>query len=109
MKLTHEDYDRLTVMTVKGEFTADQVRAAGADLRVHVRMRVDEHVVGGMSYQLDPDLKRPPHVRPGGKHSRLDEIVEELLGEAKHGRRVEDVSITHIVVDIELGDDCDDG
>jgi zinc metalloprotease ZmpB len=90
------------------QFTAEEVRAAGADLRLHIRMRVDDSIVGGMSYELDPALKRPPHVVPTHRRGRLDRIAEELLEEAElRGRKVKDVNITHIVVDIELADESD--
>lgn len=47
-------------LTDGADFTGDEVRKAGQDLRIRVRMRVDGSIVGGMSYALDPSLTRPP-------------------------------------------------
>jgi 8-oxo-dGTP pyrophosphatase MutT (NUDIX family) len=54
---------------------------------------------------LDPTLKRPPRVRPDGKRRRLDEIGEELLRSVDlRDREVKSVDVTHIIVDIALGE-----
>jgi hypothetical protein len=87
------------------EFTPDDVRAAGGDVVIKIRTRIDDRVGGGMSYALDPTLKRPPRVRPDGKRRRLDEIGEELLRSVDlRGREVKSVDVTHIIVDIALGE-----
>jgi hypothetical protein len=91
------------------EFTPDDVRAAGGNVTIKVRTRVDGSVVGGMSYALDPTLKRPPRGRPDGKRRRLDEIGEELLRSVDlRGREVKSVDVTHIIVDIALGESYED-
>lgn len=52
MKLSHEDYDRLTVMTVRGDLTVDQVdefrRAALDRLAAQIRDFVLD--IGGMEF-----------------------------------------------------------
>jgi hypothetical protein len=87
------------------DFTAEEVEAAGADLQLKIRARVDNQIVGGMSYALDPSLRRPPRDHRRRRRGRLDEIAEELLeATSPRSREVRDVTITHIVVDIELGE-----
>jgi hypothetical protein len=62
-----------------------------------------------MSYALDPSLRRPPSDHRRRRRGRLDEIAEELLeATSLRGREVRDVTIEHIVVDIELGERQDD-
>ena len=90
------------------EFTADEIRAAGADLRIRVRTLVDGAIVGGMSYALDPSLKQPPRERRGKRRRRLDKLVKELGLEELGDREVESVKVTHIIVDISLADPCDE-
>jgi hypothetical protein len=91
------------------EFTAAEVLAVGTDLRIKVRTLIDGAIVGGMSYVLDPTLKRPPRVRPPKKHGKLHELGEELLRHAHiHGREVKSIEVTHIIVDIALRRPCED-
>jgi hypothetical protein len=90
------------------EFTADEIRAAGTDLRIKVRTLVDGAIVGGMSYALDSSLKEPPRERPGKRRHRLEKLVRELGLEEFGNREVESVKVTHIIVDISLADPCDD-
>jgi hypothetical protein len=91
-------------LTEGADFTGDEVRKAGQDLRIRVRMRVDGSIVGGMSYALDPSLTRPPRTRPRKRRGRLDELAEELLESLDmRQREVRAVDVTHIVLDVELG------
>jgi hypothetical protein len=84
-------------------FSPAEVRAAGNDLRIKVRTLVDGAIVGGMSYALDANIKRPPSVRLPDKRHRLLELGEELLRDGVlNGSKVESVEITHIIVDIAL-------
>jgi hypothetical protein len=90
-------------LTEGDEFSPADVRAGG-DLRVRVRTRAEGSVVGGMSYQLDPTLKRPPGARPKRRRRKhLEELAERLLaGLDLREREVRSVDVTHIVVDVEL-------
>lgn len=91
-------------LTEGADFTPDEVRKAGEDLRIRIRMRVDGSVVGGMSYAIDPHLTRPPRTRPGKQRGRLDELAEELLeGLDLRHREVHSVDVTHVILDVELG------
>ena len=91
------------------DFTPEEVRAAGSNVRVKVRTRIDGSVVGGMSYTLDPTLKRPPGDGRKKRRHRLDEIGEQLLRSVDlRARDVKSVEVTHIIVDITLSDSCND-
>lgn len=91
-------------LTDGADFTGDEVRKAGQDLRIRVRMRVDGSIVGGMSYALDPSLTRPPRTRPRKRRGRLDELAEELLENLDlRQREIRAVDVTQIVLDVELG------
>jgi hypothetical protein len=91
------------------EFNAEDVRAAGDDLRIRIRTLVDGSIIGGMSFALDLAMKRPPNFRPPKHRDRLDELAEHLLGslDLQH-REVRSIDVTHVVIDIELGDRRDD-
>lgn len=85
------------------DFTATEVRAAGPDLRIRVRSLVDGAIIGGMSYALDPSLKRPPIVHlPPKKRLRLEDVIKDLDLRGLSHREVESIEVTHIIVDIAL-------
>ena len=111
---------------VKGrEFTAADVEKAG-DVSVMVAARADGILVGGMTYQLDPKLKRPQRHEtepkpapgePGHEHdehcgcrtdARTDDLAETLLRYLnRRDQRVRDVEVRKVILEIEL-EDCDD-
>ncbi|MGE5111729.1 MAG: hypothetical protein ACM3JB_12785, partial [Acidobacteriaceae bacterium] len=89
------------------DFTAGEVRAAGTELRVKVRGLVDGAIIGGMSYALDPDLKRPDGGRPPRKHRRLSDVLKEIDLLSLGHREIESIEVTHIILDIALEDSCE--
>lgn len=95
------------VMTPGGEFSADEVRAAGNPM-IDVMVIVGGYRVGGMSYHVDPNLKAPPTERPTGRGGReCAEIAGKLLDcLCLPGHEVHNVRIRRITVDIDLKDDC---
>ena len=96
----------VTMRIVEGAaFTAADVRAA-ADRTVHVLGRADGIVVGGMSYELDPDQLHPP-CRHGGGHdcTGAAETLLDCLDLGcidRGGAKVRRVRIRRITVDIDL-------
>jgi len=120
-----ESREVVMALSKGADFTADEV--AKADARtIDVAVRADGILVGGMSYEMDPRLKRPTRVgaegnpapgHPGHRHdehcgcrddSRADDMAEKLLGYlTRRGQRVRDVEVRKVIVEIEL-DDCED-
>jgi zinc metalloprotease ZmpB len=63
-------------------------------------------LLGGMSYQLDPDMKQAPtRGRPG---DRCEHIAKGLLDclHVGRGQKVRHVCVRKVSVDIELDNDC---
>jgi zinc metalloprotease ZmpB len=124
-KLSHGESREAVMVLHKGsDFTADDVRQA-PDRTIAVEARADGILVGGMSYELDPNILRPTRFgghdkpRPGEpghvhddhcgceRHDRADSVAETLM-QFLRGRhqRVREVEVRKVIVEIEL-DDCD--
>lgn len=90
------------------EFTAADVTAAGKQAGIVVNAKINGYIFGGITYELDPNLKTPPlEVLPGGPHKGCTETAHHLLeclnlpfGEVKS------VCIKKVTIDIELKN-CD--
>jgi hypothetical protein len=41
----------------------------GKDALIQIQTRIDGQLIGGMSYQVDPNLKHPPNENAGGEHA----------------------------------------
>ncbi|MDQ1485808.1 MAG: zinc metalloprotease ZmpB, partial [Actinomycetota bacterium] len=136
-KLAAGESREVVMRLVKGsDFTAADVEGS-ADRTIQVAARADGILVGGMSYQLDPKLKRPQHGghgnqgepedehedhnprpgEPGHVHDancgcrtdeRIDGMAETLLRQlTRRNQRVREVEIRKVLVEIEL-EDCDE-
>jgi hypothetical protein len=91
------------------EFTRSELEVLPAEQRLlHVETRLDGILVGGMSYQLDPKLDRPPTMHPhrNGTHAG-EKAAEELLRCLDLPGDVEDVRIRRITLEIDLRESCD--
>jgi len=88
-----------------GEFTAADVAQAGAQAGIVVSAKINGYIFGGITYQLDPNLKTPPVETPqgGGGHKGCTESAERLL-ECLHlpCGDVKSVCVKKVTVDIEL-------
>lgn len=86
------------------EFTKDAVAAAGV-CDVHVAVRADDNLMGGMTYRLDPDLTRPYNARPGLKRdcTRPAKALLDCLG--IHDQDVKQVKVKEIIVGFKMPDD----
>lgn len=94
--------DAMMTLLPGADFGPQAVGASDSMLRV--RTKLDGMVVGGMSYSIDPTLKRPPsefpprHKRHTGRRT-AEELLEALdLPDAD----VRDVRITRVTLDIDL-------
>jgi len=116
----------IVMRLVKGtDITADDVERA-SDRAIRVAARADGILVGGMTYQLDPKLKhpqrtgehgKPGHGEPGHVHDERcggesDDRIDDVAGKLVHylnrrSRRVREVEVRKIVLEIDL-EDCDD-
>lgn len=119
----------VTMHLAKGsDFTASDVEKAGERM-IRVAGRADGIIIGGMAYQLDPKIKHPQ--QPGGHHkpgpgepghehddqcgcrtdstdNKLDDLAETLMRQlTTRSRRVREVEVRKVIVEIEL-EDCDD-
>ncbi len=92
------------------DFTADDVHQADDEARIILRLLIDNVPVGGMTYQIDPNLKSPPpehrgkrpappeHCSPQAKH--LLECLEVPTED------IASVRIRRITIDIDFRNDC---
>jgi hypothetical protein len=86
-------------------FSADDVRA-DADRTIHVTLHGNGMLLGGMSYQLDPDMKQAP--TRGRPDDRCEHIAKGLLDclHVGRGQKVRHVCVRKVSLDIELDNDC---
>jgi zinc metalloprotease ZmpB len=86
------------------DFTPADV-AAAKDKTIQLWGYAGGILVGGMSYQVDPNLKSPKG--DGGHHHECGSIGEELLKCVDvAGKKVRRVRVRKVNVDIEIDDDC---
>ena len=118
-----ESREVVMAMTKGNDFTADDVEQA-TNRSIQVAARADGILIGGMTYQLDPKLKRPQRHgehpapgQPGHEHDdhcgcaddpRADDMAERLLRYlGRRNQRVREVEVRKVILEIEL-EDCDD-
>lgn len=94
-------------LTKSNAFTADEIKS-GADRSINVYLYGNNMVLGGMTYQIEPDLKEPS----GGKRQPEMECsgaAQKLLDCLKISRekKVKKVCVKNVSVDIELDCNCD--
>ena len=88
-------------------FTVDEIKS-GADRNINVYLYGNDVLLGGMTYQIDPDLKepsggkRPPEMECSGAAQKLLDCLK-ISGEKK----VKKVCVKNVSVDIELDCNCD--
>ena len=101
--------DKFPLRKAGAEFTAGDVTAAGKQAGIVVSAKISGYVFGGITYELDPNLKTPPvEVLPGGgPHKGCDETAHQLLESLKLPcGEVKSVCIKKVTIDIELKN-CD--
>jgi hypothetical protein len=90
-------------------FTADEIESA-ADRNISVYLYGNDILLGGMTYQLDPDLKEPSggKVQPGVECQDAAQNLLECL-KLSGDRDVKKVRVKKVSIDIELNDkdNCD--
>jgi len=105
-----ETRDLIIRLAPGGEFSPSDV-AASPDRAIHIHGYAAGILVGGMTYEVDPELK-PPAPSQGGTNPQCDKIGEELLRCIQvSGKKVCRVSIRKVTVDLEIekqGDECGD-
>lgn len=101
----------LKVQLLRGrEFDRTMVEAS-ADREITVRVYASGILVGGMTYYLDPALRKPHNPRPGrGKGAECVEVARELLTCLNlPAADVKSVRVKKVVLDVQLFGDgqCD--
>jgi hypothetical protein len=93
-----------------GEFTAADVSAAGTQARIVVSAKINGYIFGGITYQLDPNMKTPPvEVFLGGDSPNdCTETAHHLLECLKLPcGEVKSVCVKKVTLEIELKNrDC---
>lgn len=89
------------------EFTKADIEGS-ADRMINVSLLANGFLLGGMSYYVDPSLKKPS----GGKQppeKDCDNAAQKLLDCLKisGGKKVKKICVKKVSVDIELDNDCD--
>ena len=88
-------------------FTKADIEAS-ADRMINLSLLANGILLGGMSYYVDPDLKKPSGGKqPPGKD--CDDAAQKLLDclNILGGKKVKKVCVKKVSVDIELDNDCD--
>jgi hypothetical protein len=86
------------------EFTRETVLESGSDNVIAVAATADGIVIGGMSYLVDPDMKRSNVDNRGSADVGQRDVVTELLKCVKV-EKTEKIRIRRISVDIDFDDD----
>ncbi len=88
-------------------FRVDDFRNA-ADRNISVHLHGNGILLGGMTYQVDPDLTEPSggRIRPGIECQDAAQSLLECL-KISGDRKVKKVCVKKVSVDIELDNDCD--
>jgi hypothetical protein len=98
---------RIQLKLKKGtEFTKEDIESS-ADRMINVSLLANGILLGGMSYYVDPNLKKPSGGKqPSGKD--CDGAALQLLDCLKisGGKKVKKVCVKKVSVDIELDSDC---
>jgi hypothetical protein len=92
-------------VTQGADFTADDIRGT-ADRNVRVFLYGDGMILGGMTYQLNPDIAKPTRTPPVGRDCTGP---AGALLDCLHlpGQKVKKVCVKKVSLDIELKNDCD--
>ncbi len=109
-RLASREQVQLQLDLVPGaDFEAEEVEAA-EDRDIVIQLLADGGPIGGMTYRLDPRMKRPANPldgRPGDKHERCRLHAGRLLDCLDlHGHDVAKVKVKKITVDISMEDEC---
>lgn len=100
---------RIQLKLKKGtEFTQGDIEGS-ADRMINVSLLANGILLGGMSYYVDPNLKRPSGGKqPSGKD--CDGAAQKLLDCLKisGGKKVKKVCVKRVSLDVELDNDCCD-
>ena len=88
-------------------FTAEEIRNA-ADRTIQVKLLGNGMIVGGMTYQIDPDLRGASggKPKPGADCQKAADKLLDCLN-VSGGRKVKKVRIKKVTLDVELDNDCD--
>ena len=94
------------VMSLKEgrEFTRSDIEALpAAERQLHVETRLDGILVGGMTYELDPKLDRPPSTRPHADGTRAcGAAAAELLRCLDLPGEVKGVHVRRVTLEVDL-------
>lgn len=100
---------RIQLKLKKGtEFTQGDIEGS-ADRMINVSLLANGILLGGMSYYVDPNLKKPSGGKqPSGKD--CDGAAQKLLDCLKMsgGKKVKKVCVKRVSLDVELDNDCCD-
>jgi len=95
-------------LTPGQEFTPADVAAAGRAAVIDIHALIDDILIGGMSYAIDPKLKTPPAELPTGRDrpdcTHAAKRLLDCLGLPQD--HVKDVRVKKVTVDITFKEDC---
>ena len=98
---------RIQLMLKQGsDFSKSDIEAA-ADRMINVSLLANGILLGGMSYDVDPNLTKPSGGKPAPSRD-CDGVAQKLLDCLKisGGKKVKKVCVKKVSVDIELDNDC---
>ena len=85
-------------------FTSEQVQQT-EDRDIAITLFANDMLLGGMTYRLDPDLKEPMNQPPDDVTTHNEKATELLKSLHLNGRKVANVRVRNVSLDIELGNE----
>jgi hypothetical protein len=97
---------RKVILSMKqgGDFSPDDVKAAGEKATIEIHALIDGEVTGGMTYVIDSNLSSPPPEYPeDGQKQDLKNVARELLDRLNlPSKTLKDVTIRPVTLDLDL-------
>lgn len=91
------------------EFTKQDVLNAQSDKMIQIYANADGNLIGGMTYEIDPDMKYPSNYHQPEQKDKGEACVKEWLKQAESTvKEVKSVKVKRITLDIDFKTDCSD-
>ncbi|HNP21105.1 MAG TPA: hypothetical protein PKM63_01285 [Panacibacter sp.] len=99
---------KIEMRMIEGKpFTKQDVLDAKDDNKIVIYANADGNLIGGMTYNVDPDMKHPSNYHEPKEEDCGNSIKDWLKMAEASGRNVKSVKVKRITLDIDFRTDCD--